>query len=364
MLEEDQISKIIKIQHAISLDDAVFLYKNASLNLLQYIGDEIRMNKHRENKVGWIAERNINLTNVCFTSCLFCNFHVAANSLEAYITTVDEYRIKIDELFKIGGRQILLQGGMHPKLGLDFYVDLFRKLKNIYPQLVIHALGPPEIHWLATKEKTDYRFILNSLKEAGLGSLPGAGAEILSDRVRNIVSKNKCTTEQWLAVMREAHKLNLPTSATMMFGHIETPEERIKHLFYIKELQEERPENAFGFMSFIPWPIWANNTTLKAQYPNYNYKISISEYLRLIAISRIILTNIPTIQASWLTVGKEAGQISLHSGANDFGSIMMEENVVSAAGANHAFNITQIVDAIIESGFIPFQRNGKYQELT
>ncbi|HBF88066.1 MAG TPA: dehypoxanthine futalosine cyclase [Bacteroidales bacterium] len=341
-------------------EEAMFLYKNAALSDLIYLANEIRYLHHPQKQVTWIIDRNVNITNACVVQCKFCNFHCKPNSNEVYITSIEEYRSKIDELIKIGGDQLLLQGGLHPKLGLSYYEDLFSSLKVIYPKLKLHALGPPEIHFLARKAKISISETLARLTKSGLDSLPGAGAEILSDRVRSFLSKAKCSADEWINVMREAHKINLPTSATMMFGHYETEEERIEHLLKIRDLQAEKPPDSFGFLSFIPWPFQDKNTVLKQELGITN-TISASEYVRFIAISRILLPNIKNIQASWLTVGVNVGQICLHAGANDFGSIMIEENVVSSAGADYSLDKTGIQKAIIEAGFVPTRRNQKFE---
>jgi cyclic dehypoxanthinyl futalosine synthase len=245
---------------------------------------------------------------------------------------------------------------------LAFYTDLFGTLKGMYPRLKLHALGPPEVVHIANLEGIGYRETLEKLIAAGLDSLPGAGAEILIDRVRNEVSRNKCTAGQWLEVMSEAHKLGLTTSATMMFGHIETPEERIQHMVSVREVQEARPKGATGFISFIPWPFQDDNTVLSKRY-NVKNSVSQEEYIRTIAISRLMLANIANIQASWLTVGKDTAQLCLHAGANDFGSIMIEENVVSVAGANYKFDKHGIQQAIREAGFEPQFRNQQFEFL-
>jgi cyclic dehypoxanthinyl futalosine synthase len=302
----------------------------------------------------------VNITNICFSQCSFCNFCRKKGSSDAYITTTDEYISKIDELFSLGGDQLLLQGGMNPALGIDFYTDLFRNLKKLYPTLKLHALGPPEIVYLSKKEKLPYSEILSMLINAGLDSLPGAGAEILSDRVRNIVSPAKATTAEWLGVMEEAHKLNLPTSATMMFAHVESVSERIEHLIKLRDLQSKKPKNHYGFITFIPWPFQDEGTVLLEKH-GIRSKYNGPDYLRTIAISRLILNNIKNIQASIITVGREIGMLSLHAGANDLGSVMIEENVVSAAGADNQFNATELQSIIKESGFIPGRRNQKYE---
>ncbi len=346
-------------QEFLSLEEGTYLYKNAPTSLLMFAGNELRKKLHPHGLVTWIIDRNVNYTNVCVSGCKFCNFFRAKNHQEAYVTSSNEYRQKIEELFAAGGNQFLLQGGMHPEFGLQFYTELFKNLKSIHPNLRLHALGPPEIVHIAKLDRINYRKVLEELVKAGLDSLPGAGAEILVDRVRKEISPNKCTTQEWLDVMREAHKLNITTSATMMCGHVETAEERMEHLIRLREVQSEKPEGSKGFISFIPWPFQGENTVLSKRYPIRT--LSAEAYIRLIAISRILLPNIPNIQASWLTVGKETGQLCLHSGANDFGSIMIEENVVSAAGANHKFDQTGIRKAIEEAGFKPQQRDQQFE---
>jgi len=347
-------------QEFLSFDEAIEIYKNAPLSDLIYIANEIRIIKHPENIVTWIIDRNVNITNACIAQCKFCNFHKKPKAEGIYVTSIEEYTQKIEELYKAGGNQILLQGGLSPDLGLEYYEELFRKLKQLFPDLKLHALGPPEIVFLSKKSKVSITDVLKRLIAAGLDSLPGAGAEILSDRVRGELSKGKCKTAEWLEVMRQAHILNMPTSATMMFGHIETLEERIEHLFKIRDLQAEKPKNHHGFISFIPWPFQDEGTLLNTSQGVFN-TISPTDYVRFIAISRIILTNVPNIQASWLTVGVSTGQVCLHSGANDFGSIMIEENVVSSAGANYHLNAEQMQKAISEAGFIAKLRNQKFE---
>ncbi len=339
-------------------EEGVTLYKSAPLDELMFVADRVRQVHNPGKNVGWIIDRNVNITNICFSQCTFCNFCRKKGDSDGYVTSDEEYRGKIDELFELGGDQILLQGGMNPDLGLNFYLDLFRRLKFLYPSLKLHALGPPEIVFLARKEKISYHEILYRLIDAGLDSLPGAGAEILSDRVRSYVSPAKATTDEWLEVMRTAHKLNLPTSATMMYGHVETVNEKIEHLVKLRKLQDEKPEGYYGFITFIPWPFQDENTVLKTKHKirsSYNGP----DYLRLIAVSRIMLNNIKHIQASILTVGKEIGILSLHSGADDLGSVMIEENVVSSAGSNNRFNADDLQSIIREAGFVPVRRNQK-----
>lgn len=359
-MNTDALFKKALARETLTEDEGLHLYEKAPLAELMLAGMQLRNCHVPGNEVGWIIDRNINITNVCFSQCLFCNFCRKKGSPDSYITTIDEYREKCHELFDLGGNQLLLQGGMHPELGLAFYTGLFSNLKNEFPRLKLHALGPPEVVWLARKEQLTVREVLEELSKAGLDSLPGAGAEILSDRVRRIVSPAKATTQEWIDVMREAHLLNLPTSATMMFGHAETARERISHLVLLRELQSQRPENHYGFIAFIPWPFQDEGTRLVRKYGIRN-TVSAEDYLRLIAISRIMLDNITNIQASLLTVGKDIAMLSLHAGANDLGSVMIEENVVSSAGGGYRFNSDEIKTIISRAGFTPRRRNQKYE---
>jgi cyclic dehypoxanthinyl futalosine synthase len=345
---------------SLSVDEGVFLFEQAPLTELMNVADELRKKQVPYNKVTWIIDRNVNTTNVCVANCKFCNFYRIPGHAEAYITDIDTYKRKIDETFRYGGEQLLLQGGHHPGLGLQFYVDLFKQLKEIYPNLKLHALGPPEVAHITRLEKSTHREVLAALKAAGLDSLPGAGAEILVDRVRRLISKGKCGSQEWLDIMHEAHKLDLTTSATMMFGHVETVRERFEHLVKLREVQSRKPEHAKGFLAFIPWTFQDVDTLLTRIRGVHNLTTP-EEYIRMISMSRIMLPNVKNIQASWLTVGKEVAQICLHAGANDFGSIMIEENVVSAAGAPHRFTYKGIQEAIRGAGFEPQLRNQQYE---
>lgn len=337
------------------------LFLRFPLAELMFLGHSLRKKYLPGKKVTWIIDRNVNITNVCLSGCKFCNFYRPVHSRDGYITTREEYFRKIDEMRNLGGNQLLLQGGMHPRLGLEFYIRLFRELKEKYPGLRLHALGPPEIVHLAKGEKLPYQEILLRLVEAGMDSLPGAGAEILSNRVRKKLSPAKCTAAEWLAVMRAAHELDLTTSATMMFGHIETIPERMAHLAALRELQSSKPAGHKGFLNFVPWPFQDEHTLLRDRFGIRN-TVSPEDYIRMIAVSRIMLPNITHIQASWLTVGKETAQCCLHAGADDFGSIMIEENVVSVAGASHTFDADGIRQAIREAGFEPVQRDQDFNE--
>ena len=344
----------------LTAEEGLFLFENAPTADLMYVGNAIKQHHVPGNKVTLIIDRNSNTTNVCIANCKFCNFYRRPGHEESYITTIAEYKQKIEETFALGGEQLLLQGGHHPDLGLSYYVDLFKELKSLYPHLKLHALGPPEIAHITKLEKSTHSAVLSALKEAGLDSLPGAGAEILDDRVRRLISKGKCGGQEWLDVMRAAHQLGITTSATMMFGHIETNLERMEHFVALREVQSEKPEGAKGFLAFIPWPFMDEDTILK-KIKRARNQCTGDEYIRMIAMSRIMLPNIINIQASWLTVGKKIAQLCLHAGANDFGSIMIEENVVSAAGAAFRFTADGIQKAISEAGFVPQLRNQQYE---
>ena len=347
-------------QEFLSVEDGVYLFENAPLTELMHVANELRKKQVAHGKVTWIIDRNVNTTNVCIANCKFCNFYRIPGHKEAYITDIETYKRKIDETFRYGGEQLLLQGGHHPDLGLSYYVNLFKELKRLYPTLKLHTLGPPEVAHITKISKSTHREVLVALKEAGLDSLPGPGAEILVDRVRRLISKGKCGSQEWLDIMHEAHKLNITTSATMMFGHVETITERFEHLAKIREVQSRKPENAKGFIAFIPWTFQDVDTLLTKIRGVHNLTTP-EEYIRTIAMSRIMLPNVKNIQASWLTVGKKTAQICLQAGANDFGSIMIEENVVSAAGAPHRFTSKGIQDAIKEAGFEPQLRNQQYE---
>ncbi|MBI2729941.1 MAG: dehypoxanthine futalosine cyclase [Sphingobacteriales bacterium] len=344
----------------LSMEEGMFLFQQAPLAELMFVADELRKKQVPHGKVTWQIDRNVNTTNVCIANCKFCNFYRIPGHAEAYITDMPTYRKKIEETIRWGGDQLLLQGGHHPALGLQFYVDTFKEIKKEFPKIKLHTLGPPEVAHITKLEKSTHKEVLTALKEAGMDSLPGAGAEILVDRVRRLISKGKCGAQEWLDIMHEAHKLNITTSATMMFGHVETLEERFEHLIKIREVQSRKPADAKGFLAFIPWT-FQDVDTLLARIRGVHNLTTPEEYLRMIAISRIMLPNIKNIQASWLTVGKQTAQLALHGGANDFGSIMLEENVVSAAGAPHRFTYKSIQAAIKEAGFEPQLRNQQYE---
>ena len=364
MQTPDLLQKALKFEF-LTLEEGVFLYHNATTAELMYVANEMRKvhKKDTEGIVTWQIDRNVNTTNVCVANCKFCNFFVppgAKHAHKAYITDDETYKTKIEETFSLGGDQLLLQGGHHPDLGIEYYETLFAKLKNWYPELRLHALGPPEVVHISELSKLTYTETLQRLMVAGMDSMPGAGAEILNDRVRRIISNGKCLGKEWLDVMRAAHKLGMTTSATMMFGHIETIAERFEHLVWIREVQAEKPTGATGFSAFIPWP-YQDDGTLLNRVKGVRNSVSVDEYVRMIALSRIMLPNIKNIQASWLTVGPKVAQVCLHGGANDLGSIMIEENVVSAAGAPYRLSSKEIQEVIVAAGFAPRLRDQLYR---
>ena len=357
-------------------DEALVLLERVSLQELAGAADEVRravLTRARSEAaetgretvadpevVTWQIDRNVNITNVCISGCKFCNFHCKPHQTDrAYVLSVDEYVPRIEETLALGGDQLLLQGGLHPRLGIDFYTGLFSELKGLFPQVRLHALGAPEVAHIARVSSIGVRETLERLVAAGLDSLPGAGAEILVDEVRKRISPGKPSVTEWFDVMREAHRMNLPTSATMMYGHIETPRQIVQHLIKIRDLQTERPEGTHGFVAFIPWIFRSEGTALERE--GVASRFSPTEYLRIIALSRLVINNIRNIQASWLTVGRETAQMALHSGANDMGSIMIEENVVSSAGAHNRFDAEGIQVAIREAGFRPQLRDQLYR---
>lgn len=334
----------------LSFEDAIDIYRNEDLLLTAARADAARRSLHPDGTVTYIIDRNINYTNICCSGCLFCAFFRPKGHPDAYIITREEITSKIEGTLALGGTQILLQGGLHPDLGLDYFEGLFRFIKENFP-IHIHGLSPPEIHYLAAKETLSYKETLIRLKNAGLDSIPGGGAEILVDRIRAQVSPRKCSASAWLKVMETAHELGIRSTATMMFGHLESDEERIIHLFKIRDLQDRTG----GFTAFIPWTFQPENTRLRLN------KLTSVQYLKMLAVSRLVLDNIPNIQASWVTQGPKIGQVALHFGANDLGSTMIEENVVSAAGTSFNLRIDEIVRLIETAGFRPVQRDTLYR---
>ncbi|MEY2491477.1 MAG: cyclic dehypoxanthinyl futalosine synthase [Verrucomicrobiota bacterium] len=304
--------------------------------------------------VTYIVDRNINYTNVCNVYCKFCAFYRTEKDHDHYVISFDELDRKLDELTAAGGVQILMQGGHHPKLGFEWYIDLLRHIRSKYPHINIHGFSPPELQHFAETFQMPLREVLTRFREAGLGSVPGGGGEILVDRVRKRISPLKINSKQWLEVMQVAHELGLKSSATMMFGHVETIEDRVEHLQRIRDQQDI----TCGFTAFICWTFQPENTVLKVKQ-----KTSVAEYLRMQAIARIFLDNIENIQSSWVTQGPAIGQIALKYGANDFGSVMMEENVVSSAGTTFRLDAGEIERLIRDAGYEPRRRNNWYELL-
>jgi cyclic dehypoxanthinyl futalosine synthase len=334
----------------VSREEAVELLGEADLLELGMLADAVRWRKHPEPIVTYIIDRNINYTNVCTAQCAFCAFYRDLPSREGYLLGKDELGQKIEETMALGGRQILLQGGLHPDLGIEYYEELFRWMKASFP-IWIHGLSPAEVWHIVRVSKLTLDETLRRLMAAGLDSIPGGGAEILSDRVRRVIGMAKGSTEEWLAVMEAAHRLGMKTTATMMFGHVETLEERVDHLLHLRELQDRTG----GFTAFIGWTFQPENTALAGD------ELTSFQYLRTLAVSRIVLDNFPSVQASWVTQGSKIGQVSLRFGANDFGSLMIEENVVSAAGSHFRLTEAEMARAIQEAGFIPKRRTMSYE---
>jgi len=333
----------------LSSDECLKLFSLKELTSLGMAADAVCRQKHPEDYRTYIIDRNINYTNICTSGCKFCAFYKEVEHSDGYIISKNSLFRKIEETLALGGRQILMQGGLHPSLKLDFYADLLESVKSKY-DVHIHAFSPPEIAHFSKLNGISVREVIQILREFGLDSIPGGGAEILSDRCRNILSPNKCTAQEWLDVMREAHKLGMRTTATMMFGHIETVEERIEHLEKIRKLQDETG----GFTAFIAWTFQPRNTQLDTAL------IGSYDYLRTIAIARLYLDNIPNIQASWVTQGSKIAQLSLKFGANDMGSTMIEENVVRAAGVSYRMDKEEIELLINDLGYEAKQRDLYY----
>ena len=360
MMNVDDILEKALMRESLGREEAYFIYDNATIQELASVADAIRKTTVADPEVvTWQIDRNVNITNVCKSGCKFCNFHCKPHQDDkAYVTSMAEYRTKIDEALQLGADQLLLQGGLHPRLGIEFYETLFRQIKKEYPQLRLNALGAPEVSHIAHISGLTTLDTLRRLRDAGLDTLPGAGAEILSDEVRKRISPAKPSAREWVRVMHEAHKLGITSTATMMYGHVEQPHQRIDHLITIRDLQALRPEGSRGFTAFIPWVFCPKGTELERE--GVSPRFSATEYIRIIAMSRIVLNNIPNIQASWLTVGKEVAELALKSGANDMGSIMIEENVVSSAGATTRFDREAMKSTIRRAGFTPRLRDQLY----
>jgi cyclic dehypoxanthinyl futalosine synthase len=350
---DDIIRKVDQGQR-IDADEALALYLRAPTHVLGRLADDIRARKHPHGAVTYIIDRNVNYTNVCVAKCNFCAFYRDVGSSEGYVLGFDEIFRKIDETIDVGGVQLLLQGGHNPDLPLTWYEDLFRAIKQRYPDFNLHALSPPEVIHLSRLSQMSVPDVIDRLIAAGLDSIPGGGAEILVDRVRKLLHcYGKATADEWLDVMRHAHRRGLRTTATMMYGTVETLEERIEHMIRLRVLQDETR----GFTAFITWSFQPEHTELGGT------EATGIDYLRTLAVARIVLDNFDNLQASWVTQGGKVGQLSLAYGANDMGSVMIEENVVRAAGAAYCMDEIEIVRNVEDAGFIPKRRNMHYDVL-
>src|SRR6186713_2929740 len=350
----DHIARKVRDGGRVDAAEALALYREAPTHVLGRLADTIRVRKHPEGVVTYIIDRNVNYTNICVARCNFCAFYRPVGSGEGYVLGFEEIFKKIDETIALGGGQLLLQGGHNPDLPIEWYEDLFRAVKQHYPEFKLHALSPPEVIHLTRMTRLSVAEVIDRLIAAGLDSIPGGGAEILVDRVRKLLNcYGKATADEWLGVMREAHFKGLRTTATMMYGHVETVEERIEHMVRLREVQDETG----GFTAFINWSYQPEHTELGGG------EATGIEYLRMLALARIVLDNFPSLQASWVTQGGKVGQLSLAYGSNDMGSVMIEENVVRAAGAAYCMDEVEIVRNIENAGFIPRRRNMHYELL-
>jgi cyclic dehypoxanthinyl futalosine synthase len=350
----DGIARKVADGERVDADEALVLYQFAPTHVLGRLADHIRMRKHPGGTVTYIIDRNVNYTNVCVAKCNFCAFYRDVGANDGYVLGFDEIFKKIDETIEVGGVQLLLQGGHNPDLPLTWYEDLFRAIKDRYPEFRLHALSPPEIIHLSRLSQIGMGEVINRLIIAGIDSIPGGGAEILVDRVRHLLHcYGKATADEWIEVMRQAHKRGLRTTATMMYGTVETLEERIAHLMRLRDLQDETG----GFTAFITWSFQPQHTELGG------HEATGIDYLRTLAIARIVLDNVDNLQASWVTQGGKVGQLSLAYGANDMGSVMIEENVVRAAGAAYCMDEIEIVRNVEDAGFVPKRRNMHYEIL-
>lgn len=340
----------------LTVEEALDLIQNMDLKTLGKIASDVKNKLHPKKITTFVIDRNINYTNVCWVDCKFCAFYRHEKNDEAYILTFEEIDIKIDELIKIGGTQILFQGGVHPKLEIEWYENLVEHINKKYPEITIHGFSSIELDYIAKRSNISISEVLRRLKNKGLSSIPGAGAEILSDRVRDIIAPKKLDKDIWLEVHREAHKLEIKSTATMMYGTVETDREIVEHWKYIRDLQNETG----GFRAFIMWSYQSDNTKLKEELPEIK-KQSSNRYLRLLAVARLFLYNIPNIQSSWVTQGSYIGQLALKFGANDLGSTMMEENVVSRAGAKNSMNQKEMIELIKDIDEYPAKRDTSYK---
>jgi cyclic dehypoxanthinyl futalosine synthase len=348
----------IDLKKRLTNEDALYLIKNASLLELGEMATAVKNKLHPDKTTSFIVDRNINYTNVCWVDCKFCAFYRHGRDEDSYVLKFDEIDQKIDELLAIGGTQILFQGGVHPKLKIDYYEELVDHIHTKYPKITIHGFSAIEIKYIAKVSKISILEVLKRLQIKGLSSIPGAGAEILSDRVRDIIAPNKMDSLEWIEVHELAHSIGMKTTATMMFGTVETDEEIIEHWELLRKLQDKTG----GFRAFIMWSFQGANTQLKAEIPDIKPQSS-NRYLRLLAVSRLYLDNFKNMQSSWVTQGSYIGQLALKFGANDLGSTMMEENVVKAAGAANRMNQEEMIRLIKDIGENPAKRNTAYEIL-
>jgi len=339
-------------------EEALHLIRNADLKELGRIATARKKELHPDNITTFVVDRNINYTNICWVDCKFCAFYRHEKDADAYVLTFDEIDAKIDELLEIGGTQILFQGGVHPKLKIEWYEELVEHIHTKYPTITIHGFSSIEIDFIAKVSHISVEEVLERLHAKGLASIPGAGAEILSDKVRDIIAPRKIDSEVWIDVHRKAHKLGIMSTATMMYGTIESDEDIVEHFEMVRKLQDE----THGFRAFIMWSFQSENTELLRLFPDME-KPSSNRYLRLLSVARLYLDNVPNIQSSWVTQGPYIGQMALMFGANDLGSTMMEENVVSSAGAAYKMAKEEMVHLIRDVGEIPAVRNTAYEIL-
>jgi cyclic dehypoxanthinyl futalosine synthase len=350
----DRVASKVRDGGRVSAAEALELYREAPTHLLGRLADSIRRRRHPDGIVTYIIDRNVNYTNVCVARCNFCAFYRSVGSSEGYVLGFTEIFQKIDETIAVGGNQLLLQGGHNPDLPMAWYEDLFRAVKARYPDFKLHALSPPEVLHISRLTQLPVPAVIDRLVAAGLDSIPGGGAEILVDRVRRLLNcYSKASSDEWIDVMRHAHRKGLRTTATMMYGTVETDEERIEHLMRLRDLQDETG----GFTAFITWSYQPEHTE------HGGFEETGIDYLRTLALSRIVLDNFDNLQASWVTQGGKVGQLSLAYGANDMGSVMIEENVVRAAGAAYCMDELEIVVNIEDAGFVPKRRNMHYDVL-
>lgn len=358
-MKVDEIATKVLAGERISLTEGIFLHEHAGIETLAYLADEVRQRMHPEPVVTYIIDRNLNPTNICVTDCQFCAFYAKPKDVDkGYVMEREEIYRRVQETIDVCGVQVLMQSGHHPQLGVEWFADLMRDLKDRWPTLHLHAMSPPEILHLSKVSKCSTEQVLQDLMAAGMDSMPGGGAEILTESVRKQIAPRKADTDTWLNIMEEAHGLGMKTTATMMFGHVESVADRLEHLDRLRQVQDRTG----GFTAFIGWTFQPGDNPLGKRLLGEGWKKAThAEYFRLTALARIFLDNFPNMQASFVTQGAHAAQLALRMGCNDFGSAMLEENVVSAAGCFQLVDLERIEDNIREAGFVPRQRNQAYE---